>query len=456
MVEAAHFVADLRVAWRQALGKPAVLVSSGLLLAIVFLLTVGLAVLQPYQLTVASAQGLLYGIAVFEILLGLRVGLLRLTGQDSDYAISKSGRFWRRSLPYLVPALLIPLPVAMLLATSLGQTGSITLIFIGFTTHYLAFFLAAVAITVLFRRITANLFARLALLFLSLLVVLLSLSSSDFVFREVFLFEKNGNQAIFLSILAHLSVTAIAAVIIEGMLGSLALRPRLFGRYWPLLRLSFLHGHGQGSSSFFQTNRLLLRDSRLQRRLAALLLGVLAVAAVAVVVKSLQAGYEFDGLIWRGLLLITSAAAAYSIAECAYARVGWVARQTYLPVSQEEVATGSWFSGLIWLLSFVLIVTGLLSSYLALTNSQTIVLIIAVVNQYILLFGWQGKLQQAYHQLTARTIVFLMAVTLGLVPLVMWELAAVQTIIITQLLWLLLTGALLAITRSAANEGRYA
>ncbi len=456
MVETAQFAASIRVAFRQALAKPATVVSGGVFLTIVFLLTFSLSILQSYQLTTVTAQAVLYVIAIYEIFLGLRVGLLRLSGKESDYAISASGRFWRRSLPYLAPALLLPLPAAMLLATSQSDTSSTALLFISLVTSYLQFFLAAVAATVLLRRISSNLFARLTLLVLGLLAVLLILTSNDFIFREVFLFQSQGSQAHILSILAHLSVAALAVVVIESLLQSVRIRPRLFGRFWPVGRLSFLHGYGQGSSSFFQTNRLLLRDSRLQRRLAALLLGLLAVVSVSVIVASIDAAYQFDGIVWRGLLLLLAAAAAYNIAEIAHLRPSWASRQTQLPIVITEVAIGSWFSGLVWLLSFMLVITGLMAGWVTIVTADYAIIALAVLNQYLLLFGWQGKLQDAEHQLAARTIVFLMAALIGLVPLAVWSIAPLPTILIIQLFWLLLTGVLLQATKKSFEGVRYA
>ena len=456
MVEAAQFTASIRVVFRQAFAKPAVVVSGGVFLAIVFLLTFGFAILQPYQLTTETAQAVLYVIAVFEIFLGLRVGLLRLSGNEGDYAISASGRFWRRSLPYLVPALLLPLPAAMLLATSQTTETTTALLFVGLVTSYLQFFLVAVAVTVLFRRISSNLFARLSLLSLGLLTSLLLLTSNDFLFREVFLFQAQGGQVLLLSVIAHLSVTALAVVAIEGFLQSMRIRPRLFGRYWPIGRLSFLHGYGQGSSSFFQTNRLLLRDSRLHRRLAALLLGLLAVVSVSIIVASLSPAYQFDTIMWRALILLLAAGAAYNIAEISYQRPKWAARQSHLPIETGEVAVGSWFSGLVWLLSFTLVITGVMANWQPTSVADYGIIALAVINQYVLLFGWQNKLDGAEHQLAARTVVFLMAALIGLVPLAIWTIAPYQTIVVIQLLWLLLTGILLQATKKSPTEMRYA
>ncbi len=449
MVEAAQFAAGIRITLRQALEKPAVVVSGGILLAVVFLLTVGLALLQPYELTIEASQSLLYGIAVFEILLGLRVGLLRVSGRESDYALSMSGRFWRRSLPYLLPALAIPLPAAMLLTARTGDTTGLWLVFLGLATHYLQFFLAAVAVTVLFRRISRNLFARLALLFFGLIAVLATLSSNDFLFREVFLFEQHGAQAMFLSILAHIGVTAVAVVVIEALLLGLRSRPLLFGRYWPLLRLSFLHGYGQGSSSFFHGNRLLLRDSRLHRRLAALLLGVLAVLSTAAVATGINSAYQFQPLVWHGLLLVLAAAAAYNITQSIYHRLTWAANQRHAPVETAEIAVGSWCSGLVWFSSFMVIIAGLLAGLLLFDTAAYLTVGVAAFNQYILLFGWQRNLQEASHQTVTRIIVFLMAVTVGFVPLFLWNAAPLATILVIQLLWLLLTAVLLYTTKQS-------
>lgn len=455
MTEAAQLAASIRVALRQSLAKPVVLISAGVLILITFLLMIGIALLQPYQLTTAASQAMLYLVALFEIFLGIRVGLLRLSGKESDYAISASARFWRRSLPYLVPALLLPLPVLMAITGSQHATANWLLLLASLITSYLQFFLITLAATVWLRRISSNIVARLTLLFFGLLATILLLNSDNFLFREVFIFQRSGDQIILLSILAHLGVIALSELIIESLLQTIRIRPRLFGRYWPVLRLAFLPGYGQGSSSFFQTNRLLIRDSRLQRRLAALLLGMFGVVAVSVISTTLDPAYQFTELVWKGLLLLLAATAAFNIAEIAHLRPRWAGAQRYLPTAIKEITVGSWFSGWLWLLAFMIILTGLLAPWQPLGGGDYGVLALAATTQYLLLFGWQGKLRSAAHQLVAKTVVFLLAVIIGFVPLAIWSLAPLPTVAVVQSMWLLFTGILLLVT-SPTNAPDYA
>jgi hypothetical protein len=443
-------VAKLRYGHR----SPETLISGSILTLGLIALTIGLVWTSSLEITAQTAQLIVYVIALFETLLGLRVGMLRIGYRADEYMISPVSRFWRRAASYLIPAAFLPLPLIIALASHLGGSGWYFVVAVKILVlNALMFFGIGAVWGVLIRRVTRQLLARALLLVMSIIAVF-SISGANWsIFDPAIIFSLNPSA--YLSLLVfELAISVVAFAGIDLLIGQVTLTNRHFGRYYPIFTTVKALGSGSGSTSFYLTVKAITRDSFLHRRLAIIIFSSLILTGLLYAYRGWLSELSIDGLL-ISLFAVFSAVLAYVLSgnvikqQQAKLEVGGVV------ANKSAIAIGTFLAGLLWMVMIGSVFWGIIDTTFG-ASSYLIVFVIAAINQFILAYGWAAKLAEAAHQSVAALATFGGLVLIGLVPAMLWSISSIGQIVFTQLIWLVFTVILLQITASRTGRQAYA
>lgn len=454
-------MAEARVFWvalwgklRQGFAAPDRALSSALIAAGLLLLAVGLIWFSSLAIDQPTAQIIVYLIAVFELLLGLRVGMLRIGYRSDEYMISTSSRFWRRAINYLIPAICLPLPIFVAITANLVGLGWLGLV-VGkaLVLNAVMFFALGAIGGILIRRLTKRLFVRAALLVMSVIAIFVSLNTSALVFDPRLIFS-NSYTTLLTVIIFELSVVAVVVVGIELMVGNITLTNRHFGRFYPILLSPHISGSGPGSTAFFLTIKSITRDSLVHRRLAAIVFGYIVVLGLLYNYAGLLEPVSVSGLV-LSLFAVFGGSAVFVVSQNLHLKENLKKFGVVAAFNYSRLASGVFLGGLFWAIIAASVLWGVADITFG-AGQWAYVLVMAVVTQYTLASGWSEKLITSRHQTLSTLTVFGMIILIGLVPALLWNVITVNQILFVQLIWLILTVILLQLTNRDQRTIKYA
>lgn len=447
MSEIKTFFLEIVAFSRKTSRSPESILSSISVTAIVFSLTILVLLAAPVFMTKELSLLFIYGLAIFEALLGLRVGFLRIGAYSNEQFLSVPSRFWKRSFPYLFPAILIPLPLSIAVTSFLATNPTNWwLILLSIIASYMLFFFLGIAWSMIIRVIARRVIPRLIILILSATVLVSVLSSGDFIFRVLLISQNYSDYLQIVVLLAELSTIVFLVIITDITLNHLPITVKKFGKYWPIFLVGKSHGHGQGSSSFFITNKLFVRSTAFHRRISSLILSLMLFMLIIYAVLYVGGSQVDENIIIITLLIFTAVSSLLISRPSAKAAHRTIDELSHLPVDKKKILVGSWLSGLAWQIGVATLFFGLVATWTNISASILYLVLIGATTQHVLFFGWSEKLSKAHHHNLSLFAVFALTVLLGILPVLLLPLSGFTQTVLIQLIWLGSIGILLHIT----------
>ena len=422
---------------RKSARTPESMLSSISITAVVFSLTLLVLLAAPVFMTKELALLFIYGLAVFEIILGLRVGFLRIGQNSNEQYLSTASRYWKRSFPYLFPALFIPIPLSIVVTNFLATNPTNWwLILLSILTSYMMFFFLGVAWSMITRVVAKRTLPRIVILILAVTILFSAVGSGDFVFRAILTSQSHGDFTQLLVIIAQLSATAFLVLIIEVALRSIRLTTKSFGRFWPIFLNGRSPGYGQGSSSFYITNKLFIRSTAFHRRIISLILSLLFFLLIIHSILFVGGSTINQSIILTSILVFTAVSALLISRPSAQLANRNINLLRHLPINNRKILAGAWLSGLAWQIVVAVIFYGVVSTWINIDPRVITLIIIGASTQHLLFFGWSKKLTAAVHHNLSLFAVFSLTVLVGILPVLLLPVAGIVQTVLIQLIWL--------------------
>ena len=441
------FFLELLAFSRKSSRTPESILSSISITAVVFSLTLLILLAIPVFMTKELALLFIYGLAIFEIILGLRVGLLRIGQNPHEQYLSTASRYWKRSFPYLFPALFIPIPIAIVITNFLATNPTNWwLILVSILTSYMMFFFLGVAWSMVIRVVAKRPWPRIVILILAITVLFSAVGSGDFIFRTILTSQSHGDFTQLLVIIAQLSATAFLVLITEIALRGIRLTTQSFGKFWPILLNGRSLGYGQGSSTFFATNKLFIRSTAFHRRIISLILSLLLFLLIIHSVLFVGGSAINQSIVLISILVFTAVSALLISRPSAQLANRSISLLRHLPVNNKKILAGAWLAGLAWQTVIAVLFYGVVGTWININPEIIILIIIGASTQHLLFFGWSKKLTMAVHHNLSLFAVFSLAVLVGILPVLLLPVAGIVQTILMQLIWLGFIGILLHTT----------
>lgn len=447
MNELKIFFLEILAFSRKSSRSPESVLSSASITVVVLGLTALVLLAAPVFMTKELSLLFIYGLAIFETLLGLRVGFLRIGSNPNEQYLSVHNRFWKRSFLYFFPAILIPIPISIAV-TSFLATNSTTwwLLFVSIIASYMTFFFLGIAWSMITRVIARRVVPRLIILFLSITILLSVVSSGDFVFRVLLVSQNYSDYLQLVVLLAELSTVVFLVMITDIALNYLPITTKKIGKYWPILLVGRSHGYGQGSSSFFATNKLFIRSTAFHRRISGLVLSLILFLLIMYAFLYVGGSQINQSIILISILVFTAVSSLLISLPSAELAQRKIITLKHLPVDEKRILAGGWLAGLAWQIGTAALFFGVIATWINLDSSILYLIMVGAATQHVLFFGWSDKLNKVRHHNLSLFAVFSLSVLLGILPVLLLPLSGVIQTLLMQLIWLGFIGILLHTT----------